>query len=90
MHILRERFGDTCAVVQDHLKQVLKLSCQGSSVSDLRHFYDQLLTHTRSLEALGVDPNRYEVMLISTVLDKLPRFFKQSVRTFHPFRQKLF
>ncbi|XP_066956313.1 uncharacterized protein [Macrobrachium rosenbergii] len=48
------------------------IACPSRNVSSLWKLQDELLTHVRSLEALGVDGNQYGVFMTPVILSRLP------------------
>ena len=75
--LLKERFGKPERIVFAHIQALLGLSMpskpQGSKyVSALRKLQDDLLTHIRSLEALGVSGSEYGLFLTPLILSRLP------------------
>ena len=69
--LLQERFGRKEKIIFVHIQTLLKLS-SNVSTSTLTQLYDELQTHLRSLEALGVDSRRFGVFLTPIVLACLP------------------
>lgn len=76
--LLKERFGKPERIIFAHIQALLGLSMpskpQGSKcyVSALRKLQDDLLTHIRSLEALGVSGSEYGLFLTPVILSRLP------------------
>ncbi|XP_077528262.1 uncharacterized protein LOC144139909 [Haemaphysalis longicornis] len=74
IEILKKRFGDDRIIVQDHLRGLLDLKPVSSSsdVLQLRHLYDRVQVHIRSLKALGTSSTTYCTMLREILLRVLP------------------
>ena len=76
--LLKERFGKPERIIFAHIQALLCLSMpskpQGSKyyVSALRKMQDELQTHIRSLEALGVSGDEYGLFLTPVILSRLP------------------
>lgn len=77
--LLKERFGKPERIIFAHTQALLNLSLPSRPqvpkyyVSALRKLQDKILTHIRSLEALGVSGNDYGIFLIPVMLSRLPR-----------------
>ncbi|XP_077531269.1 uncharacterized protein LOC144143378 [Haemaphysalis longicornis] len=91
IEILKKRFGDDRIIVQDHLRGLLDLKPVSSSsdVLQLRHLYDRVQVHIRSLKALGTSSTTYCTMLreiLSRVLptDMVLRFHEGRKTSFSP------
>ncbi|XP_040069808.1 uncharacterized protein LOC120842711 [Ixodes scapularis] len=74
VELLRERFGRTDVLIQEHLSQLLDLPAvrHSSEVSGLRRLYDHLQRNMAALTALGVKSDTYGAMLCSALLRMLP------------------
>ena len=73
--ILKERFGREDKIIFCHVQELLNLSVPASvkcDVSQMWKFYNDLLKHMRSLEALGITGSQYGVILTPVVLSRLP------------------
>ena len=72
--ILEDRFGWKERIIFTHVQKLLHGTIPSNfSVSILWKLYDDLLTHTRSLESLGIDGDKYGVILMSLILSRLPQ-----------------
>ncbi|XP_042871087.1 uncharacterized protein LOC122252606 [Penaeus japonicus] len=75
--LLKERYGRKERIIFTHVQALLngKLSISTSSeksVTQLWKLRDEILTHVRSLEALGVTGKQCEVFLTPIILSRLP------------------
>ncbi|KAK8765528.1 hypothetical protein V5799_031863 [Amblyomma americanum] len=73
--ILRHRFGNPEALVQDHMQGLIdvKLVFSARNVRALRGLYDEIQVHMRGLKALGIEDDGYQAMLYSVLLRALPK-----------------
>ena len=73
--MLEERFGDEQILISTHMTKLLSLETVTNidDVKRLRHLYDEIETHFRSLSSLGrLDPKSYGSMLTPVLLSKNP------------------
>ena len=75
--LLKERFGRPERIIFAHIQALLNISMPSKSptskyVASLWKLQDELLTHVRSLEALGVDGKQYGVFMTPVILSRLP------------------
>lgn len=75
--VLRERFGKPTRIIFAHIQALLNTSLLSKStgnkyIASLWKLHDQLNTHVRSLEALGVEGTQYGVVLTPVILSRLP------------------
>ena len=75
IEILEKRFGNRQQIVAKHMDALLKIDGVTShqNVQGLRHLYDQVESHVRSLKALGVSSDSYGTLLASVLIGKLPQ-----------------
>ena len=72
--ILKDRYGRKERIIFTHIQKLLNITIPAKcSVSVLWKLSDDLLAHTRSLEALGIDGDQYGVILTPLVLSRLPQ-----------------
>ena len=72
--ILRERFGEPQLLISNHMEAFLKLP-RFSSVHEtkkLRDLYDKIEINIRSLQALGIESESSENLLLQVVMEKIP------------------
>ena len=71
---LEKRFGNHQQIISKHVNLLLNTPAVSSTnnLSGLRHIYDFVETHTRSLSSLGVTPDSYGSLLSSVLINKLP------------------
>ena len=73
--ILKKRFGNRQQVVSKHMYLLLELEGVTSlrEFKRLRHLYDQVEGHVRSLKSLGITPESYGSLLSPILMKKLPQ-----------------
>ena len=72
--ILKDRFGRKETIIFTHIQKLLNLSVPSKcSVSALWKLNDDLQAHTRSLAALGIDGDKYGVILTPLILSRVPQ-----------------
>ena len=79
--LLKERFGNPQLMIQSHMRKLVKLEKikSGRQVKELRSLYDQLESHVRSLQTVGVELAHYGPMLTPFVLERLPDEIKLEI-----------
>ena len=71
--ILKKRSGDRQRIIGKHMEALLHLdTVQNHSARSLCRTYDEVESHVRSLNLLGVLPESYGSVVASTLLNKLP------------------
>ena len=72
--LLKKRFGNRQSIVSKHMETLLNLDpvMSDQNLRGLRKLYNDVEANTRSLKALGVEPETYGAMLASVLLGKLP------------------
>ena len=72
--ILKDRFGRKETIIFSHIQELLNLSVPSKcSVSALWKLNDDLQAHTRSLATLGIDGDKYGVILTPLILSRVPQ-----------------
>ena len=72
--ILEDRYGRTERIIFTHIQKLLNISIPSKcSISVLWKLNDDLQAHTRSLSALGIDGDKYGVILTPLILSRLPQ-----------------
>ena len=72
--ILKDRFGRKETIIFSHIQKLLNLSVPSKcSVSALWKLNDDLQAHTRSLATLGIDGDKYGVILTPLILSHVPQ-----------------
>ena len=72
--ILEDRYGRTERIIFTHMQKLLNISIPWKcSISVLWQLNDDLQAHTRSLDALGIDGDKYGVILTPLILSRLPQ-----------------
>ena len=74
IEILRKRFGNKQQIIARHMDTLLNVVAVTSqdSLKGLRHLYDLVESHVRSLKSLGVSSDSYGTLLASVLVNKLP------------------
>ena len=72
--ILKKRFVNKQQIISRHMDILLSINPVNSSqnIDKLRHLYDTLEAHVRSLKSLGVPSDSYGTLLSSIIMNKLP------------------
>ena len=72
--ILKDRFGRKETIIFTHIQKLLNLSVPSKcSVSALWKLNDDLQAHTLSLATLGIDGDKYGVILTPLILSRVPQ-----------------
>ena len=72
--ILEDRYGRTERIIFTHIQKLLNITIPSKcSISVLWKLNDDLQAHTRSLDALGIDGDKYGVILTPLILSRLPQ-----------------
>ena len=71
VELLKERYGDTQAVVTSHYTELINLKSAPNNPQGLRNLYNQIERHLRSLKALAQDTE--QEAFISMITAKLPK-----------------
>ena len=76
--ILKGRFGQRQTILDSHIDALLSINTLGrhADIADVRKFYDTVEAHCRGLQAIGVDPKSYSIILVNMVQKKLPEEIK--------------
>ena len=74
VEILEKRFGNRQQIISKHMDLLLNVTAVSSpnNLTGLRHLYDFVEMHTRSLTSLGVTSDSYGTLLSSVLINKLP------------------
>ena len=72
--VLKKRFGNRQLIVSKHMEHLLNINpvTSDQDLKGLRKLHNDVEANTRSLKALGIEPESYEAMLASVLLGKLP------------------
>ena len=75
VQILEKRYGNKQQIVSKHMDALLNVDTVTSpnNVKGLRHLFDFVESHIRSLNSLGVTSDSYGTLLTSVILNKLPQ-----------------
>ena len=76
--ILKKRFGNKKQIIGRHMDLLLNVDAVTSdqNLKGLRHLYDHIESHVRSLKSLGVTSDNYGSLLASVLMNKLPQELK--------------
>ena len=74
IELLKKRFGKPEEIQRAHINQLLHLApvFNERSINRLRTLHDQIETHFRGLEALGVDRITYSSIVVPELMGKIP------------------
>ena len=76
INIIKDRFGRKDVVKDALISKILDLpKVATNDVGKLRAFYDHILTYSRNLATIGIDPSSYEIILLNIIRTKLPSDF---------------
>ncbi|XP_065058437.1 uncharacterized protein LOC135686180 [Rhopilema esculentum] len=84
VNLLKKRFGKQELIQQAHISHLLGLHpvYNDKAVSRLRNLHDEIETHYRGLEALGVNTSSFSAVVVPTLLEKVPENIKgQMIRS---------
>ena len=72
--ILQRSFGNRQQIIAKHMDQLLNVNpvTSANNLSGIRHLFDLVETHVRSLRSLGVSADSYGSLLSTVLLNKLP------------------
>ena len=75
VQILEKRFGNKQQIIAKHMDALLSTEAVSSphNTKAVRHLYDSIESHVRSLKSLGVTADSYGTLLTSVLLNKLPQ-----------------
>ena len=81
MCFLKGRFGNKQSIITAHMNKLLALRRidNGNDVQGIRHLYDKIGTHVRSLQSLSVQGENYGTLLVPVILESLPNEFKRHI-----------
>ena len=78
MGLLKERFGNKQSIINAHMKKLLEIEkIEQENTEKLRRMYDEITTHVRSLQSLGIEGENFGAILIPVILERLPGDFKR-------------
>ena len=78
LELLRNRFGNLQKIISTHMNELLKLKRIASDrdVKAIRLFYDDIESHVRSLDRLGINSQEYGALLVPFIIERLPHQLK--------------
>ena len=70
--ILKGRFGKRQTILDSHIDALLSINALGrhADIADVWKFYDTVEAHSRVLQAIGVDPKSYSIILVNVIQKK--------------------
>ena len=74
--ILKGRFGQQYKLVGAHMEALLNVQAPANNLTGLQAFYDTIQSHMRVLSSLGKPTESYGSLLISVILNKIPKDIK--------------
>lgn len=77
VQLLKDKFGGTSLIINDHMTHLLNLKAvvSSSDVEHMRCLYDDIAMHVRNLEILGVNADSYWVLMHTALQRKFPTEF---------------
>ena len=84
IELLHKRFAKPSVIKRAHINELINLSpvYNEKSVGRLRALHDQIETHFRGLEALGVDKESYSSVVVPVLMEKIPETMRYSMIRF--------
>ena len=78
LELLKNRFGNPQKIISAHMNELLKLKriTSDRDVRSIRKFYDDIESHVRSMDGLGVNINDYGALLAPVIIERLPHQLK--------------
>ena len=84
VEILTNRFAKPMKIKRAHINDIMSLPpvFNERNTARLRHLYDDIEAHFRSLEALGADKDSYSSVVVPVVMEKIPEPIRISMIRF--------
>ena len=81
IEILTDRFAKPMKIKRAHINDIMTLPpvFNERNATRLRHLYDEIEAHFRSLEALGADKDSYSSVVVPVVMEKIPESVRISM-----------
>jgi len=77
IELLKKRYGNENVCIRAHVRELLNVESVSKVESDsFRHLVDKVNVHVRSLQALQVGTDKYELFLLEILLERIPRTVK--------------
>ena len=75
LDLLKQRYGKRTVIQRAHVNGMLNITPihNEKDAGRLRAMYDNLETHYRGLNAMGVEENTYSSIVVPAILEKLPQ-----------------
>ena len=83
--LLKKRFGKPNVIQRAHVNQLISTPpvYNERNVTRLRGMHDEIETHLRGLEALGVDMATYSGFVVPVLMDRVPETIRLNMIRFH-------
>ena len=77
LDLLKNRYGNLQLIISAHMNELLKSKkiTSDKDLTGLRKFFDNIESHLRSLQSLGIESKNYGSLLAPIILDRLPHQF---------------
>ena len=81
LNLLKERFANPQLMIASHMKKLLKIEKVklGKNCKELRNLYDQIESHVRSLQTVGIKSEHYGPLLIPIILERVAEEIKLEI-----------
>lgn len=79
LNLLKERYGNKQKIITSHVNELLEMDVCGNDTKTMRQFYDNIESHVRSLQGIGVDGKEYGTVLAPVIMNKMPGEFKLAI-----------
>ena len=79
LNLLKERYGNKQKIITSHVNELLEMDVCGNDTKTIRQFYDNIESHVRSLQGIGVDGKEYGTVLAPVIMNKMPGEFRLAI-----------
>lgn len=79
LDLLKERYGNKQKIITSHVNELLEMDICGNDTKKIRQFYDNIESHVRSLQGIGVDGKEYGTVLAPVIMNKMPGEFRLAI-----------
>ena len=79
--VLKKRFGNKQLIISAHMDMLMNLEgvSSGQNLKAIRELHNDVESHVRSLQSLGVPSSSFGAMLASVIMNKLPHDLRLAV-----------